>query len=1573
MMFFLRYVLGIILCSTVICSPRINMVRTDSISDSHTQQHCLDVLASTKKEMTSHEVISYCLSESSSQWHLKENNVDQKFTFVQLHQQQVTSEQLYFWSASIDVIERYQLYLNQLKTDYPSRSMSSQLFYNCTWPRFGSFCQYSFDIEQYGHHSSLNEMISEYYIDKYAPTSLTCYTHLECNRGSILICLDWSEICDRTVDCQNGVDEEFCWELYDHVCENDAHQCANGQCIDRIFLNDDPATSECLDQSEESKNYLTTYVLFFANFDGEPTFTSEDISCPIRHEKFKAKLTSSCFLGRHTMLRDLLFSETPKLASDDCWLTVQCQLNLRSVYSERCWNFDLGKRNMISVNESCPEHIKIPAGTLAWGHVFFVYRKESLLKVKSRLLPSPDYVCYNEQLCDAFDPNTAVIRFDNATCRHPEDIPLLFDLVLGNRRSWYDMYVTPIFNQMHHCNRISYDDLRNCNNSTMYKCLNSSKCISKHQLCNRIDDCRYGDDEKCTPVNGSCALYGLNTLTLCVIWNFCMLSTMTEKSFCHDTSLDIGYIQNHISFTTICDGFTELVPIIIDGRSETDETGCEYWQCNNTYTRCDGLWNCLDGADEVACDSPSLLSCPLHHHVCISPATNQFMCLPLTKANDGVVDCLGGTDETRLCRPSGHKYTNKNFYCINDKGATCISNLELCYMNYCEDGSDMQFCQTFTNGTAVRGICWFQNNGTRSDVENFFCKRRADNTKAQIVPFTIHQRIDLIDHHVEQQTNTIISSSSSSSNHQSLCHRGLLVQVWSHVNRTSSNITCLCPPSFYGDRCQYQNQRVTLTLKFQAFSYSRRTLFAILVTLIDNTDQRIIHSSQQLTYLYAKHCPIKYNIYLLYFNRPKLPGRNYSIHIDTYEKDSLIYRGSLTIPIKFDFLPVYRTAVQVDIPKIDTSIEICTTMNCVHGRCHTYLNDPNEKPFCQCDQGWSGRYCHIPYNCTCSFDSWCAGIDANNRSICICPRNKWGSRCLLQSAFCQSGPDPTCRNNGECIPVDENIASKKQFICVCRKGYSGERCEIVDKTLVIVFHEHIPLPQSVLIHFFRLNGNKPLNFGSTYRTILTNQRFVAFPWSQPFHIAAVEILNDSYYLIAAQQTYNRSMILTKMIHPSDRCAHLREVFNQTIINLHLLRRIKYYHLPCQNQSAQLSCFFDNTHFCLCNDFGQHRVANCFEFNASRKHDCFGHSSCENDAHCLQDKPTCPETSVCVCPQCFYGVKCQFSSNLLSVSLDAILGHHIQPHLRVKDQPTIIQVTIALTVFVCVIGLINGLLSLVTFIKKEPRKTACGVYLFASSITSLVVTTIFVVKISILLATQMTYVTNRTFLYLQCMSLDFLLDLSLYIDQWLGVCVALERALTIMKGSRYNQGASRRTAKYVIGILIIVLVSTTLYDPIYRRLLEVNENDLEEKRIWCIVRLSAGFRTYSAFISMFNPLASFTLNIVSAIIIIVMTARRRRTVLRTHEAYRKIFYEQFQQHKHLLTGPVILIVLAIPRLIISFAGSCMKSTRDSWLFLFGYFISIVPSTVTFLIFVLPSSSYKEVFRMTVKQYRQRIQS
>ena len=66
------------------------------------------------KETDSRQIISYCMSEWPSKFKIKENNLDQKLTFSQLSKQKITSEQLYHWSAPIDLIEQYQFYLNQL-------------------------------------------------------------------------------------------------------------------------------------------------------------------------------------------------------------------------------------------------------------------------------------------------------------------------------------------------------------------------------------------------------------------------------------------------------------------------------------------------------------------------------------------------------------------------------------------------------------------------------------------------------------------------------------------------------------------------------------------------------------------------------------------------------------------------------------------------------------------------------------------------------------------------------------------------------------------------------------------------------------------------------------------------------------------------------------------------------------------------------------------------------------------------------------------------------------------------------------------------------------------------------------------------------------------------------------------------------------------------------------------------------------------------------------------------------------------------------------------------------------------
>ena len=86
----------------------------------------------------------------------------------------------------------------------------------------------------------------------------------------------------------------------------------------------------------------------------------------------------------------------------------------------------------------------------------------------------------------------------------------------------------------------------------------------------------------------------------------------------------------------------------------------------------------------------------------------------------------------------------------------------------------------------------------------------------------------------------------------------------------------------------------------------------------------------------------------------------------------------------------------------------------------------------------------------------------------------------------------------------------------------------------------------------------------------------------------------------------------------------------------------------------------------------------------------------------------------------------------------------------------------------------------------------------------------------------------------------------------------------------------------------------------------------------------------------------------------------------NQFYKRSFVKQFEKHKHLLIGPIVLVILALPRLIITFISKCMKSADDVWLYLIGYYISFVPTILSFMIFVLPSKFYRQEFRKSLLQ-------
>ncbi|CAF4935469.1 unnamed protein product, partial [Rotaria magnacalcarata] len=56
---------------------------------------------------------------------------------------------------------------------------------------------------------------------------------------------------------------------------------------------------------------------------------------------------------------------------------------------------------------------------------------------------------------------------------------------------------------------------------------------------------------------------------------------------------------------------------------------------------------------------------------------------------------------------------------------------------------------------------------------------------------------------------------------------------------------------------------------------------------------------EQITYMHSRGCDTKFNIYLLYPNRPKNLTHKYSIRIDLFEKTTLNYWASWHFPIKF--------------------------------------------------------------------------------------------------------------------------------------------------------------------------------------------------------------------------------------------------------------------------------------------------------------------------------------------------------------------------------------------------------------------------------------------------------------------------------------------------------------------------------------------------------------------------------------------------------------------------------------------------------------------------------------------------
>jgi hypothetical protein len=335
----------------------------------------------------------------------------------------------------------------------------------------------------------------------------------------------------------------------------------------------------------------------------------------------------------------------------------------------------------------------------------------------------------------------------------------------------------------------------------------------------------------------------------------------------------------------------------------------------------------------------------------------------------------------------------------------------------------------------------------------------------------------------------------------------------------------------------------------------------------------------------------------------------------------------------------------------------------------------------------------------------------------------------------------------------------------------------------------------------------------------------------------------------------------------------------------------------------------------------------------------------------------------------------------------------------------VKLGLSLTMIMLVVGLIDSILSLLTFQSKDLRKVGCGIYLLATSITSVLTISMFTVKFWFVVLTQMNVSVSLSVLRGGCKSIESLLKLFVYVDAWLNTCVAVERTINVSKGINFNKKKSKRIARWIIIILPFCIMGTIIHEPLHRDLFEYqtekynsekyvggtnqseeyerrtnksNEYDIgtnesekyeTETHVWCVTHYSPSLQNYNTVILFFHLVVPFFANLFSALFIIFGIARKRSTA-QTGQSYKEHVLEQLGEHKQLIISPVILLVLALPRLIISLLSGCMQTSSNPWLYFFGYFISFTPSMLIFVVFVLPSELYRKTFKESLIRLRRR---
>jgi hypothetical protein len=631
-----------------------------------------------------------------------------------------------------------------------------------------------------------------------------------------------------------------------------------------------------------------------------------------------------------------------------------------------------------------------------------------------------------------------------------------------------------------------------------YRCQHSSDIISLRRVNDGYIDCLLGDDEmnidhfpidkryryQCVSTkrpqyvsvqllgNGIAdCLDGSDELSPNLQWSFFRCEYEIDYAcWVFRNTENIKEVQ--LLFHRYCDSIWDTM----DGR---DEQNCSNWicpidmyrcngtgQCIDRNRLCDGEFDCSNGEDEFRCFNHKTRphwtledECVgFNEYFCIISdylydSDSNRPCIDTSKVGDGLIDCIGGRDERNVFSCSDHEMLGDRFVC--DNKTQCVSHRVVCDgVNDCADGSDEYICNwdknkscifsqfTCMDGSCVDRRCHNPKDGCIGTNEHlFWCPNSTsilnENYRSSKIR-RLSNYASFCNLHGSQPTsskpNAIIENRASKydRNLHGYCNRGFY-----QLTKNGTVPVCFCPPSFYGDRCQFNQRRITVRIRLDRFHLlDMSPLLHILVLLVYNDTTIIDHITLvDIKQDFAR----KHDLHLLY-PRPKLNGL-YSVRFEAYHDINLLTAWEYPIN-PFDLLPVFRLVKVLRFSNIYPhyySINYCKN----NGTCHIVNDYGSNQYICLCEREWTGKQCEQQQR-----SQKCASRAlTHNGGLCICPEGYLLPNCFIRNTICETKllcsanekcvPHSTVFGNYTCLCITSNCRKNPAFITLTGKKFSN--------------------------------------------------------------------------------------------------------------------------------------------------------------------------------------------------------------------------------------------------------------------------------------------------------------------------------------------------------------------------------------------------------------------------------------------------------------------------------------------------------------------------------------------------------